>query len=406
MFATNFSRDLLSNRVIRRVLLAGLTGYLIRFIDITVLSWLVVDRFDNPSAAGMLVFFRFLPFLLFGPIIGSITDKIPPIRIIFVVQPVITLLMVSFGIVLIFEFTPLWMFFGYSFLIGLGFCVESVARRLYLLKISPGTNYFIPVIAIETITMDIGWFLGSNLGGTLLSFSTPYFIYVGFGLLILGNLIILRGLPILFDPTESLANESFIGSIKSGFNYAKTDSSIIQILAIVGLINIFGFITESLGPTIIRNHLKFGELMFGLLLSGSGLGSVIGALIFSTVGIKNKKGLVLVLSAFGMFVFQFMYSFIGNPYLLLFICILSGFGWAGFMIFNAGLLMSKTQESFRGRIQGLQTLLIGLFPIGAIAFGFIGDYFGPLNALRLASILGSIGLLVIIFMGPKIISEE
>jgi hypothetical protein len=76
MFATNFSRDLLSNRVIRRILLAGLTGYLIRFIDITVLSWLVVDRFDNPSAAGMLVFFRFLPFLLFGPIIGSITDKL------------------------------------------------------------------------------------------------------------------------------------------------------------------------------------------------------------------------------------------------------------------------------------------------------------------------------------------
>ena len=82
--------------------------------------------------------------------------------------------------------------------------------------------------------MDIGWFLGSNLGGTLLGVSTPYFVYVGFGLLTLGNLIILRGLPVLFDSTESLANESFIESIKSGFRYVKTNSSIIQILAIVG----------------------------------------------------------------------------------------------------------------------------------------------------------------------------
>jgi MFS family permease len=146
--------------------------------------------------------------------------------------------------------------------------------------------------------------------------------------------------------------------------------------------------------------------MFGLLLSGSGLGSVIGAVIFSMMEITNKKGLILVLSAFGMFVFQFIYSFVGNPYLLLFVCMLSGFGWAGFMIFNTGLLMAKTQEGFRGRVQGLQTLLIGLFPLGAISFGFIGDYIGPLNALRLASTLGCIGLLVIIFMGPKIILEE
>ena len=85
---------------------------------------------------------------------------------------------------------------------------------------------------------------------------------------------------------------------------------------------------------------------------------------------------------------------------------LSGFGWAGFMIFKAGLLMSNTEEGFRGRIQGLQTLLIGLFPLRAVVFGFIGDYIGPLNALRLASIFGSIGLFVIIFMRPKIISEE
>ena len=403
---SKFNLQLLKNPVITRVLFVGIIGYLIRFIDITVLSWMVVDRFDSPSAAGMLVFFRFLPFLVFGLIIGSIVDKVPPIRIIALVQPLIALLMISFGILLFVEFTSLWLFFAYSFAMGSLFCVETVARRLYLLKVSPGINYLIPIIAIETITMDIGWFLGSNLGGTLLLLTSPHFVYIMSGLLVLTNLIILSGLPILFDPLKATRNESFISSIKAGFRYAKTNSSLIQILAMVGVINVFGFITESLGPTIIRNQLNFGEFMFGLLLSGSGLGSVIGVVIFSMMEITNKKGLILVLSAFGMFVFQFIYSFVGNPYLLLFVCMLSGFGWAGFMIFNTGLLMAKTQEGFRGRVQGLQTLLIGLFPLGAISFGFIGDYIGPLNALRLASTLGCIGLLVIIFMGPKIILEE
>ena len=51
--------------VVKRIIYVGLLGYMIRFLDMAILTWLVVQEFPNPSAAGGIIFFRFLPFLKF-----------------------------------------------------------------------------------------------------------------------------------------------------------------------------------------------------------------------------------------------------------------------------------------------------------------------------------------------------
>ena len=163
--------------IVKRVIYVGLLGYLIRFLDMAILTWLVVQEFPNPSAAGGIIFFRFLPFLIVGPIFGVIADYISRIKIIFIAQPLSLFLMLFFGLGIQFDLSSLIFFYIYSFLVGSVFVLELIAKRTYLVRIMRKRKYFTSVLALETITLDLGWFIGANLGGILLSFFSPQYIY-------------------------------------------------------------------------------------------------------------------------------------------------------------------------------------------------------------------------------------
>ena len=60
----------LQHPVFRRVLGVSVAGHFVRFIDFTITAWLVVQLTDSSSAVGLLVFFRVIPFLLFGSFVG------------------------------------------------------------------------------------------------------------------------------------------------------------------------------------------------------------------------------------------------------------------------------------------------------------------------------------------------
>ena len=58
-----------------------MAGYLVRFVDFTITAWLVVQQTDSSFAVGLLVFFRIIPFLVFGPFLGVLLDRFPRIAI-------------------------------------------------------------------------------------------------------------------------------------------------------------------------------------------------------------------------------------------------------------------------------------------------------------------------------------
>ena len=72
----------MANRAYRRVFASGLAGYPGRFADITVVAWLVVERTHAPLAVALIIFFRYLPFLVVGPFVGVALDRLPLLHII------------------------------------------------------------------------------------------------------------------------------------------------------------------------------------------------------------------------------------------------------------------------------------------------------------------------------------
>ncbi|MBI64533.1 MAG: hypothetical protein CL778_04585 [Chloroflexi bacterium] len=401
-----FTPRSLQHPIVKRVIYVGLLGYLIRFLDMAILTWLVVQEFPNPSAAGGIIFFRFLPFLIVGPIFGVIADKISRIKIIFFAQPLSLFLMLFFGLGIQFDLSSLIFFYIYSFLVGSVFVLELIAKRTYLVRIMRKRKYFTSVLALETITLDLGWFIGANLGGILLSFFSPQYIYFFISPFLLINIFLLRNLPELKVVRDKKIKDSYINSLKLGLLYAKNNSIILSILLIIGSVNLFGFVFESLGPTYIKNTLKQDSFMFGLLIASPGLGSLIGASIFSVIKLVRYPGFFLVISVLLLYVCQFTYSFITYVYLLLFLYIFLGFVTSFFIVLHSSIILTKTDDAFRGRISGLTSIMIGLFPFAGVIFGFTGDYIGIEFTLKLSSILGIISLIIVSLYNKKIFRTQ
>ena len=56
--------------------------YSIRFLDFTIIAWLLTNISDNPASIGALVFVKFIPMMFSGLITGWLVDKFSRLAII------------------------------------------------------------------------------------------------------------------------------------------------------------------------------------------------------------------------------------------------------------------------------------------------------------------------------------
>ncbi|GIT58352.1 MAG: hypothetical protein Ct9H300mP19_03000 [Dehalococcoidia bacterium] len=67
--------------VYRRVWFRGICGSLARYVDYTIVAWLLVQQTESSFEVGLLVFFRWISHIFLGPWIGSLLDSHSRIKI-------------------------------------------------------------------------------------------------------------------------------------------------------------------------------------------------------------------------------------------------------------------------------------------------------------------------------------
>ena len=113
-----------------------------------------------------------------------------------------------------------------------------------------------------------------------------------------------------------------------------------------------------------------GARTYGLMMSASGAGALIGALMTASLGAFRRKGLILLAAtaAFGLVLIAFALS----RQLLLSVAILVLVGGCATMYMGAAntLLQVGVAPDFRGRIMSVYSMTAGgLMPLGGMLFG-------------------------------------
>ena len=405
--SSTFHRSRLGPRAVQhpvflRILGVSLSAHLVRFIDFTIVAWLLVQKTDSSMAVGSLVFFRVIPFLIFGPFVGALLDRYSRITIFRRTQLGMAFLSFAFAALVYTGYASLPDIFAYSTFVGAIMMIEISSRKAYVSGVV-GPAFLGSAIALDMAALNAAWFVGSALGGVVAELIDPSWAYIFMGMVLVTNFLLLRRLPKMLRSDLYLSSGNALKFLRDGYFFARRNPVIFAALLVVGVNNFFGYPFESMAPAFADGIYGAGPMAFGLLMSAQGLGSLITAGYIALHGRRLRNpGLLLIsaslLQGIGNIGFSYTDS-LGIGFL-----VITGLGLISmvFGITHATLILLVAPLNLRGRIMGFQMLMMGLYPIGSMALGVFGDLVGLQQAVRFFAISGILLLLLIWFKYPQL----
>jgi predicted MFS family arabinose efflux permease len=148
-------------------------------------------------------------------------------------------------------------------------------------------------------------------------------------------------------------------------------------------------------PVFARDVLHLGPRGLGIIMSTSGIGAFVGALIVARLGNWPHKGrLALIMGILYGFVLS-AFALSPLPAASAIILVFSGFIGSVFYSLNQILVQLATSEEMRGRVMGALSVSFGLMPVGALFIGALAQQIGAPLAVTAGSMVSTLCTILI-----------
>jgi MFS family permease len=173
-----------------------------------------------------------------------------------------------------------------------------------------------------------------------------------------------------------------------GILYSIKHPRVRTILLLFLAVGVFGWSYAVLMPAFARDVLQRGANGYGILMSASGTGAFVGALLVATFGHLFKPRKIALggvwLFSVAMLAFSFTKSF---PLALVFL-FAAGFGMLLFFSTSNTVLQTIVPDQMRGRVMGVWSLVFGaMIPLGSLEAGAAAHWAGTPFALAFGAII-------------------
>ncbi len=204
------------------------------------------------------------------------------------------------------------------------------------------------------------------------------------------------------EARRAAASQRVLANIREGARFARTKPVIAGTLAITVLMNFFGFPYSSLVPAIGRDELGLSATAIGLLASAEGTGALLGSLLIALSRQSLPYARTFLTGSLLFLLAAFLFS--RSPWFLpaFLMLLLGGVGSAGFGTMQATIIYTSTPAELRSRVMGMLTMFIGASPLGMLHVGLLASWFGPSNAVSLATAEGLLCALAAAYCWPEL----
>ncbi|WP_332238828.1 MFS transporter [Sporolactobacillus sp. KGMB 08714] len=368
-----------------------------------ILPLLVYNLTRSPMEMGVIMTAYMLPEVLILPISGIIVDKFNRAKIMRLAD--ITRFISSMCVM----FLGLTNHLSINILIIIMMIMGLMSGVFQPAFSAMRATVFLPTIrnsanALNQITVELLNLLGPSVGGLIVSFmSAP----IGFG--IDGVTYLISFICLLFLTNEgtvkkqSLQKTSFLKECLSGIYIVQRNTWLWVTIVFFSFVNIaISGVVTVLIPWLIKVHEHLPAYTFGIIMSGSAIGSIGASFIF---GMRKKwhfRGLIayggVALAGFSLI----LISFAHYSGLLILLMSLEG---AGFMLFGliweTSLQELVSQDEF-GRVASIDMLgSFALLPFGYLLTGWLANSIGGITTIFILSSIVVIATLFIILI-PEI----
>src|SRR5258705_956494 len=369
----NFST--LKIRNIRVYMLGQSINLLGDWMQQTAQAWVVCELTHKATALGIVAFLSQIPFFIFGPLVGIISDRFDRRKILLWTQALTML----FAFILAFLFQTdhliLWHVYILAFLLGTVTAFNVTAEQAFIGDIA-GPGNIRKAIALNNIINQLSRLIGPALAGWLIAFVgvAPAFWYNGFS-------VIISIICILVIPSKQEIEKvegSGLKQFKEGLIFFHNQKLLRLIILFAAIQTFLGFSIVQLLPAYSTVVLKGNANTLGQLIGSAGAGALVGIVIVLPFVQRIKRSCIAIGSAvIWAGAWYILFSFSRTLPLAMVCQFMASLGAANVLTLAAGLAQELTPSHMRARIVSTFMMIIfGLQPVASYLVGRSADIIG------------------------------
>jgi MFS family permease len=391
------------------------------FFTFIAMPWLVLAITDNdPFVMAAVMATIGLPhglFILFG---GALTDRISPIKVLLVSRSLFLISMLIFAVLVYFSLASIPVIFAFAFAFGL-FGAFTIPAGESILPMMVKEEQLEAANGMVIGTTQLAQIIGPMCAGLLIWWLTDIFgattvneqrgIALAFGIDALTFLIsIIMLLFVKLEITFKPDNKNILTMVGDGFRMCWQDKGLRTILIYLVIVTFFanGPILAAL-PLLAKLNFGLGAEAYGGLYALYGVGSIIGAIIVSSIKISNISfgPFILIFDAISGIGFAMLglISEMWEAYTLVF-----GMGICSGLVLVTSItwFQRRVPLQFMGRAMSIAMFtVLGLVPLAEALTGFMVSKFGLNIVMQLAGTIAfSVSFICLLLPGIRKMGQQ
>jgi MFS family permease len=362
----------------------------------TAMSWFVYQITNSKLLLGVVAAMGSAPMMLSSIWGGSLADRYPKRSILVATQSaqMICAFLLAAGV---------WAGFARpSFIIviaalnGLAMGFDMPARQAFTVEMTSRED-LLNAISLNSSIVNGARIVGPSVAGLLIGafgVAMCFFLNGVTFIAVIAGLSMMR-LPRFERPAHAVsAGEHAWNGILYSIKHQRVRTILLLFLAV----GVFGWSYTVLMPAFARDVLNRGANGYGILMSASGTGAFIGALVVATYGHLFTPRRVALGGVWLFSIALFALSLSRSFYFAMAFLFVAGFGMLLFFSTSNTVLQTIVPDEMRGRVMGVWSLVFGaMIPLGSLEAGAVAHWLGTPFALGLGAIICAASALVTLF---------
>ncbi|TCL56826.1 putative MFS family arabinose efflux permease [Hydrogenispora ethanolica] len=360
-------------------------------------DWLVLQLTHSPFKLGVVSAIQFAPMMFFALFAGAIADRLPKRKVLMATQFSLMILAAVLATLTYLKVIQYWHVLILAGFLGAVNTIDMPTRQSFFVELV-GKEDLMNAIALNSTIFNLARIVGPAVAGFLIGLVG---IAACFYLNALSFVAVLFGIW-LIDVRPSVASarrQSFrdiLEDTRAGLRYILTEPKLYWTLLLLALISLFVINFNIFVPLFAKENLKQAALGYGLLMTAMGVGSLGGALTLATRSRSGPNPRVLGGGAAGMSVLLILLGFVNRYWLAALILLLIGYCMISFTASANTLLQLNSDDSMRGRVMGLYSLVFGgVTPIGSLLAGKVAENAGISMGMLFCGAVGVLSCLLV-----------
>lgn len=362
------------------------------------LTVLVYQRTGSPMLTALTFAIGHLPWLLGGPVLATLADRLPRHRVLITTDVIRALLLIVMAV----PGMPLPVLLGLLFLVALCAPPFESARSALMADVLDGERYVVAT-SLSNVTLQLAQVIGFLAAGALVAVLDPSAaLLIDAATFLVSAVWLSTGLQRRPAPLSArgLGPRSLWQDAADGLRFIGGSPRLLAIVALLWLGTLFGYAWEGVAAPL-ADELGRDATGLGVLLAANPLGVTIGGLVLARLvpsAVRERlMAPLVVLSLLPLLAGGLLAATAGGGTssfaVLVGLLFLSGLGASWVIPLNVAFVQA-VPNAYRGRAFGVAVSgLYGVQGIGALAAGAAAEGVTPPGVLALC---GGLGLLAVV----------